>query len=89
MPCERVRMPGGGVAIVCSRAPRRRRCVGCGELTADARLCDARLKSRPGKTCDAVVCPACTTSPAPDKDLCPDHARAWRALQAKRLTDSP
>lgn len=82
MVCTRVKFDNGVVGIVCGPAPRRRRCVGCGHLVPDYRLCDARLKSKPGKTCDAAICARCTHVPAPEKDLCPTHARAWQARQS-------
>jgi hypothetical protein len=84
MPCHPFHDPKTGArGFVCTRS-RRRRCVGCGQLVSDYRLCDARLKSKPGKTCDAAVCARCTTVPAPEKDLCPEHAAAWRARQSEQ-----
>jgi hypothetical protein len=35
-----------------------------------------------GKTCDRLICVGCTHSPAPDKDLCPEHAAIWKARSA-------
>jgi hypothetical protein len=35
-------------------------------------------------TCDAPICSHCTTSPAPGKDLCHDHAAQWHARQLHR-----
>jgi hypothetical protein len=85
MPCERVRI-GDTVAIVCSRS-RPRVCVGCGRKAAD-RLCDWKVE-RDGLdgawlTCDKPICGRCTYEPATDKDLCPDHAAAWKARLAAR-----
>ena len=77
MPCHPFRSADGKTTgFICTRT-RRRRCVGCSQLVATYRLCDARLKSKPGKTCDAVVCTRCTFEPAAEKDLCPPHAAAW------------
>jgi hypothetical protein len=76
--CTVVRLPTGGAAIVCSTS---RRCA-CGKRAA--LLCDWKVSANPSGTCDAPVCQACTTSPAPDKDLCPRHAKQWRAWQADR-----
>lgn len=81
MTCERVPLPGGGHAIVCGTRQRRKRCA-CGR-PADL-LCDWKVPSRRSGTCDKPVCDQCTASPAPDKDLCPDHARAYEDwLRAK------
>ena len=39
-------------------------------------LCDWKVPLKRG-TCDAAVCVNCSTSPAPNKDLCPTHAKAF------------
>lgn len=89
MPCERVRI-GDSVAIVCSRGRRKASpaCVKCGCIAT--RECDWKVlklrgargavltKPKPG-TCDAPLCDRCTHQPAPDKDLCPEHAAKWAA----------
>jgi len=75
MTCEHVQLPGGGFAIVCSSG-RTKRCS-CGRR-ADL-LCDWKVPSRRSGTCDAPICRRCTVSPAPDKDLCPQHAKAFEA----------
>lgn len=77
MTCEYVTLAGGATAIVCS-GHRARRCK-CGRSAP--LLCDWKV---PGGTCDKPICTACATSPAPDKDLCPEHAAAWRDWQAAR-----
>lgn len=74
MPCTHVKLPGGGGAIVCTGRGRRPRCFGCGK-PADL-LCDWKV---PDGTCDRPLCKACTYEPAPDKDLCPQHAAEWKA----------
>jgi hypothetical protein len=84
MPCESVRLPGGGRAIVCSRV-RLRVCAGCGRKTAD-RLCDWKVATKQSGTCDAAICARCSHQPAPEKDLCPTHAAEWRARLAARGT---
>lgn len=81
MVCTRVPMPGGGFAIVCGPKPRLKRC-GCGSGQKAGLLCDWRTGE--GQTCDAPICEGCTTSPAPDKDLCPTHAADWRAWLARK-----
>lgn len=84
MPCERVRF-GNGYAIVCTRRKGKRAqvlCESCGDPAE--RLCDWKLSAE--RTCDAGVCLRCTTNPAPEKDLCPHHAEAWRWHPANRGT---
>lgn len=78
MPCSTVRV-GNSTAIVCGRT-RIPACVKCRAI-AD-RECDWKIG--PGKTCDAPICSDCTTSPAPDKDLCPRHAEAWKNHPSNR-----
>lgn len=84
--CQTVATPHG-TAIVCGVRMSRRRCA-CGR---DAqRLCDWKVTAKASGTCDAAVCNACTTSPAPDKDLCRKHAAAYADWQRQRrlpLTD--
>jgi hypothetical protein len=77
MACEHVTMPGGGTAIVCGARPRKR--CACGRPAT--LLCDWKV---PGGTCHADLCSRCTTSPAPDKDLCRMHAQALAERQAHR-----
>ena len=76
MTCDRV--VGGTVAIVCSAT---RRCK-CG--TRATLACDWKVATRRSGTCDAPLCPRCTTSPARDKDLCPKHAIAFEQWKAAR-----
>lgn len=80
MPCEHLRLPDGTAAIVCSSG-RAKRCT-CGKRATLA--CDWKVPARRSRTCDAPICADCTTRPAPDKDLCPDHAEAWAAWKAAR-----
>jgi hypothetical protein len=77
--CERIPMPNGGAAIVCGTR-RRQRCA-CGR--PGTLLCDWKTPTTRG-TCDAPICARCTTSPAPDKDLCAKHAAAFEAWKAAR-----
>ncbi len=78
MPCTTVRLPPGEAAIVCTAT---RRCA-CGARAT--LLCDWKRPDRRSGTCDRPICQTCATSPAPGKDLCPEHANAWRAWQAAR-----
>jgi hypothetical protein len=80
MTCTPVSLPGGGTAIVCTTG-RARRCR-CGNRAT--LLCDWKMPRKKSGTCDAPICPKCTTSPAPEKDLCPAHAAAWAEWQAAR-----
>lgn len=75
--CTRVAIPGGGVAIVCGSV---RRCA-CGRKAT--RLCDWKVRTRKSGTCDKPICDRCTTSPAPDKDLCAAHAAQWAEHPAR------
>lgn len=73
MACHFVEVDGVR-AIVCTSG-RAKRCR-CGRVAT--RECDWKVPSRKSGTCDAPVCDRCTLSPAPDKDLCPEHAARWR-----------
>ncbi len=90
MPCERI-----GNAIVCSRGRRRKaQLCACGSVST--RLCDWKIgKPAPGekqRTCDVTLCHDCTheieVNPGAAAlrlvDLCPNHAEAWKRLQAAR-----
>lgn len=82
MTCERVTLPGGGVAIVCGTRSRKR--CECGQRATLE--CDWKVPTRKSGTCDAPICARCTTSPAPEKDLCPAHAaefERWKEAKAK------
>ena len=81
MACQTVQLPGGQRAIVCGSRAKAQRCE-CGRV-AD-RLCDWKVEARKSGTCDKPVCWHCTTSPAPDKDLCMDHASAWNARRLRK-----
>lgn len=82
MPCQPFRTPDGATAIICSGRARQRRCVGCGKPAGQ--LCDWKVPSKRSGTCDAPICVACSHRPAPEKDLCPDHARQWKARLARK-----
>jgi hypothetical protein len=51
-------------------------------------LCDWKMKATGSGTCDAPICASCTTSPAPEKDLCPTHAAAFARWRNERRTAS-
>ncbi len=74
MPCNTVKLPGGGYAIVCSSGNRPKRCSVCGG--PGGKLCDFPLMGRlAGKTCDRPLCAKCATSGGAEIDYCPPHAR--------------
>lgn len=81
--CTVVKMPGGGTAIVCGGRRRHKHCK-CGRKAT--LLCDWKVKGKRSGTCDAPLCVRCTHSPAPEKDLCPQHAAEWKARQAQRAS---
>lgn len=85
MACEHVTLPGGGAAIVCS-SHSRRRCA-CG-ARADL-LCDWKVPTKKSGMCDTPICARCSTSPAPNKDLCAKHEVAFEEWKAKRFTALP
>ena len=78
MTCHHVPLPGGA-AIFCTPT---RRCK-CGRRAT--LLCDWKVPTKRSGTCDRPICDHCTTKPAPDKDICRDHAPAlaeWMAAHA-------
>lgn len=82
MTCETVTLPGGQRAIVCSRARRRPKCRACGRPATLE--CDWKKPRKKSGTCDAPICDRCTTSPAPDKDICPACLPELKAWQSER-----
>lgn len=79
MACQHVTLPGGGSAIVCGTRSRQR--CACGKPATLA--CDWKVPTKKSGTCDAPICARCTTSPAPDKDLCPSHAKAYETRKTR------
>ena len=82
MTCTPIKLDNGATGFVCPRGKRPIRCTQCGK-PGDL-LCDWKVKGKASGTCDAPICERCTMSPAPDKDLCPDHAKAfdkWKESQ--------
>ena len=80
MTCERIILPDGNAAIVCGSFPRKY--CACGRRAT--RECDWKVPGRRSGTCDAQLCERCTTSPAPEKDLCPAHAAEFEQWKARR-----
>jgi hypothetical protein len=81
MTCDRVKLPGGGMAIVCSRSRRTPRCRWC-TTTPGTFQCDWKLGK--GKTCDKYICAQHAQEVAPDKHLCPEHQKAYKAWLDRR-----
>lgn len=74
MACAPMALPGGGVAIVCTRGRRLKgeKCH-CG-VTA-THLCDGRVRPDRGgrqRRCDRPICAAHATRVGPDRDHCPE-----------------
>ena len=73
MPCDFVKLPGGGHAII--RRSRRPNCQFC-KLREHTKLCDFKVKVGDvghTKTCDAKMCDVCATNVGPELDYCPNH----------------
>lgn len=74
MPCQFVKI-GDAMGFICGPALRQK--CPCGSRAT--LLCDWKVPAKATGTCDAPLCPNCTTSPAKGKDLCSHHAEAWKA----------
>lgn len=72
MKCTHLNLGDGMQAIVCGG--RRVHTCACGRPST--KLCDWKIGR--GRTCDKRLCDECAYSPAPEKDLCPTHAEAWK-----------
>lgn len=84
MHCARVKLPGGGFAIVCGHRGRVHACGSCGAV---AELqCD--WKTGKGTTCDAWICATCAQEVGPDKHLCPTHQSTYKEWLARRDASS-
>ncbi len=81
MPCNPIKLPGGGSAIICSRGPRRKPCCHCGRPSD--KLCDFPLTgAKAGSTCDRPVCENHAIHREPDTDYCPTHGRMVEEKEA-------
>lgn len=82
MPCERIRLDNGSVAIVCTTRRGKQATKLCETCMCTATLlCDWKVGKKANghvKTCDTGICSKHATEVAPDKHLCPTHASAWR-----------
>ena len=62
-------------AIICGARTKPKYCVSCGRPAN--LLCDWKVKAKRSGTCDAPICDKHALRVAPDKDLCPEHQKAW------------
>lgn len=68
--CERVAMPGGGFAIVCSRGSHKRRSCTYPDCRSNGTVeCDHKTEGS-DKTCDRVTCRAHAKPIGKDVDWC-------------------
>src|SRR5579864_2875737 len=74
--CEKVDLPGGGFGIICGGHARTRYCE-CGR--ASSFLCDWKMPNKKSGTCDKPICKQHALQVAPDRDLCPEHQRAFES----------
>lgn len=80
MTCDSVVTDTGHRMIVCSsRKVQRCQCGARANL-----LCDWKMPSRKSGTCDTPLCQRCSTSPAPEKDLCASHAALFEDWKLER-----
>lgn len=92
MKCAVVRV-GGVTAIVCGSPRKPKKCAECGKAPG-TRLCDWKVlknvQTRDGGTqqvrgtCDKPLCDVCAFPPAHKKDLCAEHAQAFKQWKAAR-----
>jgi len=84
VPCNPVKLPAGGMAIVCTRGRRVKQCSSCSR--AGDRLCDFPVE-RVGKagTCDRSICHRCSTRISGERDLCRAHAPLWDRVADRAL----
>lgn len=80
MTCHPFDIPGVGRGFVCTSGKAKR--CSCGRRATLE--CDWKVPSRRSGTCDAPICAHCTTSPAPDKDICPEHKPDYEAWKKGR-----
>jgi len=78
MKCAHLTMSDGQALIVCG-AIKVATCYLCGKEAT--KLCDWHGGQK--RTCDRGLCDEHATSPAPNKDLCPPHAKMWAERNAR------
>jgi hypothetical protein len=67
--CQVIRLPNGGMAIMCGGRRKHRPCALCGRPST--LLCD--YPTGKGKTCDRALCRLCAVPQAADVDWCKSH----------------
>lgn len=77
MICTPTDFGNGMTGFVCSSGTRKR--CKCGRVAT--LLCDWKVGSG---TCDKPICEGCAIQPAPGKDLCHEHTKAFKEWKAKR-----
>lgn len=87
MPCIRMRMPDGNVAIVKVGNGKNhpKPCAWCGFLAT--LQCDWKMSD--GTTCDRHLCEAHGKEVGPEKHLCPEHQAAFDRWLDKRNKVQP
>lgn len=80
-----------GVRMIVCGQERIKACCNCGAPAT--RECDWKVHgaNADGRqaTCDRALCDSCTFSPAPEKDLCPDHKKEWECHPANQQRALP
>jgi hypothetical protein len=80
--CEHIKLPDGGVAIICGMRGRRRKFCACGRVCDFE--CDWKVRERKSGTCDAPICAKHAQQVGPDKHLCPLHQKAYEDWKRRR-----
>jgi hypothetical protein len=78
--CLHMKMPDGTVGIICGARQKRQFCA-CGRVST--KLCDWKVPGKKSGTCDAPLCDQHAFAVAPDRDLCPEHQRAFDAWKRR------
>lgn len=65
-----------GMAAFVPHTPFKRACSQCGGPATC--MCDYRPGAGGGMPCDRLLCDNCSSSPAPGKHHCHQHARIWK-----------
>lgn len=80
-----------GLRVTACGPKRIKACCKCGGIAT--RECDWKVHGckADGRqaTCDRGLCDKCTYSPSPEKDLCPDHKKAWDEHPANQQHQLP
>ena len=71
MTCETIRIPGGGIAIICNRGKRDQLCSICKKRPVEF-LCDWPI-GKGKKTCDKALCKLCARETGVNTHYCFVH----------------